>query len=46
MVNNFPAWGGNAYTLAVMVAQKQKEDIAAQVESLGHQDVADAIRSQ
>lgn len=46
LVNNFNAWGGNTFTLAMLVVQQQKEDDALISESLGQQDVADAIRKQ
>lgn len=45
VVNNFSAWGGNTYTLANLILQKQREDDALLAESLGHQETADAIRS-
>lgn len=43
-VSNFSSWGGNAFTLAMLVVQQEREDAAVIAESLGHQDVADAIR--
>ena len=44
-VNNFASWGGNAFTLAMVLVQKQREDDAQAAEALGQQEVADAIRS-
>lgn len=45
IVNDFGAWGGNVYTLAVMIAQQQREDDALIAESNAAQEVADAIRA-
>ena len=44
MVKDFPAWGGNTYTLASQIMQRQREDAALIAESMGKQEVADAIR--
>lgn len=44
VVADFPSWGGNTYTLANLILQKQREDDALLAESLGQQEVADAIR--
>ena len=44
VVNNFPSWGGNTFTLAMMLVQKQREDDAQLAEAMGQQEVADAIR--
>lgn len=43
IVNDFGAWGGNVYTLAVMIAQRQRDDYAFIAESNDAQAVADAI---
>ena len=45
IVNNVQEWGGNAYMLAVIVAQRQREDDALIAESNAAQEVADAIRA-
>lgn len=44
MVNDFRSWSGNTYTLAVMVANRQREDDAIIAESFEQQSVAEAIR--
>lgn len=46
MVTDFSSWGGNTFTLAMLIMQKQKEDDAVIAESLGQDMVADAIRNQ
>ena len=45
MVKDFPAWGGNTYTLASQIMQRQREDDALIIEAAGHQECADAIRA-
>jgi hypothetical protein len=45
LVNNINLWGGNAFTLAMRVAEKQREDDAAKAEELGQPEVAEAIRA-
>jgi hypothetical protein len=45
LVADFGAWQGNTYALAVLVAQRQREDDAAIAESNGQQEVADLIRA-
>ncbi len=45
LVADFAAWQGNTYTLAVLIAQRQRDDAAAIAESHGQQEVADAIRA-
>lgn len=45
VVNNIGLWGGNAFTLAMRVAEKQREDAAAIAESMGQPEVAEAIRA-
>lgn len=45
IVNDLKEWGGNAYTLATIVAQRQREDDALIAESNDAQAVADAIRA-
>ena len=45
IVNNIGLWGGNAFTLAMLIAQRQREDDALAAEGLGQQDVAEAIRA-
>ncbi len=43
LVADFSAWQGNTYTLAVLIAQRQRDDDAAIAESMGQQEVAAAI---
>jgi hypothetical protein len=45
LVNNFQSWGGNTFTLAMQICQRQREDDAQLAESAGQQELADAIRS-
>jgi hypothetical protein len=45
LVADFSAWQGNTYSLAVLIAQRQREDDAAIAEANGQQEVADAIRA-
>lgn len=45
MVSDVHIWGGNAFTLAMKVMEKQREDDALIAESLEHSDVAEAIRA-
>ena len=45
LVKDFPAWGGNTFTLANLILQRQREDDAQIAESLNQQEVADAIRA-
>lgn len=44
LVNDFPAWGGNAFTLAMQIVQRQREDDAVLAETAGYQALADHIR--
>jgi hypothetical protein len=44
IVNDISAWRGNAYTLAQLVAAKQKELDAAAVETAGHPEAAEVLR--
>ncbi len=45
LVNNFPSWGGNTFTLAMQILQRQREDDAQLAEAAGQQELADAIRA-
>jgi hypothetical protein len=45
LVNNISAWGGNAFTLAMKVAEQQRQDAAEIAESMGQPEVAEAIRA-
>ena len=45
VVDNFPQWNGNAYTLAALIASQQREKDAAKAEDAGFADLADAIRA-
>jgi hypothetical protein len=45
LVADFGAWQGNTYSLAVLIAQRQREDDAAIAEANGQQETADAIRA-
>lgn len=45
MVNNIGLWGGNAFTLAMRVAEQQRQDDAALADSLSQPEVAEAIRA-
>ena len=45
LVSEFSAWQGNAYTLAILISQQQREDDAAIAEASGQQEVADSIRA-
>jgi phage protein U len=45
LVADFPAWQGNTYALAVLIAQRQREDDAVLAEGMGQQEVADSIRA-
>lgn len=45
LVNDFSAWKGNTFTLAMLIMQKQKADDAALAEQHS-QEAADAIRGQ
>ena len=45
LVNDFRAWGGNTFTLAMMIVQRQREDDAGLAEEHGANEVAEAIRS-
>lgn len=40
MVNDFAAWKGNTYTLAMMVLQQQREDDAALAETVSPEAAA------
>lgn len=44
-VDDFGQWKGNAYTLASIVAQAQRESDAVLAEAAGQQELADNIRS-
>ena len=44
LVSDFSVWQGNTYTLAVLIAQRQREDDALIAEGAGQQEVADSIR--
>jgi hypothetical protein len=45
LVADFSAWQGNTYSLAVLIAQRQREDDAVIAEANGQQESADAIRA-
>ena len=45
LVADFAAWQGNTYALAVLVAQRQREDDALIAEANGQMEVADLIRA-
>lgn len=45
IVSNIALWGGNAFTLAMLIAERQRADDAAIAEGLGQTDVAEAIRA-
>jgi hypothetical protein len=45
LVADFPVWQGNTYALAVLVAQRQRDDDATIAEGMGQQEVADSIRA-
>jgi hypothetical protein len=45
LVADFSAWQGNTYTLAVLIAERQRNDDAVIAEIAGQQEVADAIRA-
>lgn len=45
LVADFPTWQGNTYALAVLIAQRQREDDAVLAEGMGQQEVADSIRA-
>lgn len=46
IVDDFQAWTGNAYTLAMLIFRKTRDDDVAVVESLGLPEAAEALRSQ
>lgn len=45
MVNNIGLWGGNAFTLAMRIAEQQRQDDAAIAENMGQPEVAEAVRA-
>lgn len=45
IVDDFHQLGGNSYKLATLVAEAQKESDAQVIETAGHQDLADQVRS-
>lgn len=45
LVNDLSQWGGNAYTLAMRIAERQREDDAQIAESHGQPEVVEAIRA-
>jgi hypothetical protein len=45
LVTNISAWGGNAFTLAMRVAEQQRQDDATIAETLGQAEVAESIRA-
>lgn len=46
IVDVFPSWNGNTFTLAALLVEAQKEFDAGLAESMGSVEIADAIRSQ
>lgn len=43
VVETFDLWKGNSFTLAALVAEKQKELDRAKLEAAGHSEAAEAI---
>lgn len=46
IVDDFKLWHGNTYTLAMLIAEGQKEADAVIAEQSGQQEIADQIRGQ
>lgn len=44
-VNDFPAWKGDTYRLAALVAEQQKQAAAELLEEAGMPEAADIVRS-
>lgn len=44
IINDFTQWKGNSFTLASLVAAKQKELDAIAVEAAGHTEAAEVLR--
>ena len=44
MVDDFPLWRGNAYTLAIEVFKRQKEAVADMLEAAGLVEAAELVR--
>ena len=45
VVDDYPAWKGNSYAIAALVAAAQREESAQMAEAEGQQDLADRIRA-
>lgn len=45
MVNNIGLWGGNTFTLAMRIAEQQRDDAAKIAENMSQPEVAEAIRA-
>lgn len=44
LINDFSQWKGNTFTLATLVAEKQKEIDAQKLIEAGHSDAAEFIQ--
>ncbi len=44
LVNNFTEWKGNAFTLATLVSEKQKEIDAQKLQDAGYTDAVEVLQ--